>query len=161
MLFPLCRCIPIWWKCDGRRDCLDGSDEPVTCPQRFCALGMFQCTDGNCTSSHSLCNLRRDCPDGSDEDPVLCGEWNPSLRSLPTSGVDHVQSWFCGGFLNVKSKSGPKSWGRKKTTQSPSHICKLSILVVFCCVLYIESSLRANIEGEIRDSRISNRDSQL
>ncbi|KAI4544121.1 hypothetical protein MG293_004387 [Ovis ammon polii] len=89
-------CIPIWWKCDGRRDCLDGSDEPVTCPQRFCALGMFQCTDGNCTSSHSLCNLRRDCPDGSDEDPVLCEhhqcepyEWQcANKRCIP-------ESWQC------------------------------------------------------------------
>ncbi|KAF4026407.1 hypothetical protein G4228_018431 [Cervus hanglu yarkandensis] len=89
-------CIPIWWKCDGRRDCLDGSDEPVTCPQRFCALGMFQCNDGNCTNSHSLCNLRQDCPDGSDEDPVLCEhhqcesyEWQcANKRCIP-------ESWQC------------------------------------------------------------------
>lgn len=77
---------------------MDGSDEPITCPQRFCALGMFQCNDGNCTNSHSLCNLRQDCPDGSDEDAVLCGEWNHFLRSLPASVVDHVQSGSVGVF---------------------------------------------------------------
>lgn len=67
------RCIPIWWKCDGQRDCRDGSDEPTTCPARHCRLGQFQCNDGNCTSPHFLCNSNQDCHDGSDEDPVLCG----------------------------------------------------------------------------------------
>nr|XP_023693317.1 low-density lipoprotein receptor-related protein 2 [Paramormyrops kingsleyae] len=66
------RCIPISWKCDGQRDCRDGSDEPSTCPARHCRLGQFQCNDGNCTSHHFLCNAVRDCHDGSDEDPVLC-----------------------------------------------------------------------------------------
>ncbi|XP_027721928.1 low-density lipoprotein receptor-related protein 2 isoform X3 [Vombatus ursinus] len=66
------RCIPIWWKCDGQRDCRDGSDEPSTCPQRYCQLGQFQCSDGNCTNPHFLCNALRECPDGSDEDHVLC-----------------------------------------------------------------------------------------
>lgn len=69
----LCSCIPIWWKCDGQRDCRDGSDEPSTCPPRHCRLGQFQCNDGNCTSPHFLCNSNHDCPDGSDEDAVLCG----------------------------------------------------------------------------------------
>ncbi|KTF93084.1 hypothetical protein cypCar_00007596 [Cyprinus carpio] len=66
-------CIPIWWKCDGQRDCRDGSDEPSTCPVRHCRLGQFQCNDGNCSSPHFLCNSNQDCPDGSDEDTVLCG----------------------------------------------------------------------------------------
>ncbi|XP_029461540.1 low-density lipoprotein receptor-related protein 2 isoform X2 [Rhinatrema bivittatum] len=66
------RCIPIWWKCDGQRDCRDGSDEPSSCPLRYCQVGQFQCYDGNCTSSHLLCNAVSDCPDGSDEDLVLC-----------------------------------------------------------------------------------------
>ncbi|XP_068936741.1 low-density lipoprotein receptor-related protein 2 isoform X2 [Petaurus breviceps papuanus] len=66
------RCIPIWWKCDGQRDCRDGSDEPSTCPPRYCQVGQFQCSDGNCTNPHFLCNTLRECPDGSDEDHVLC-----------------------------------------------------------------------------------------
>lgn len=69
------RCIPIWWKCDGQRDCRDGSDEPPTCPPRYCRLGQFQCNDGNCTSPHYLCNNNQECHDGSDEDPVLCGQF--------------------------------------------------------------------------------------
>lgn len=80
--FSLCRCIPIWWKCDGQRDCSDGSDEPVLCPQRYCRLGQFQCKDGNCTSSHFLCNAHQDCPDGSDEDHILCGVFDGVIPSL-------------------------------------------------------------------------------
>ncbi|XP_020846577.1 low-density lipoprotein receptor-related protein 2 isoform X2 [Phascolarctos cinereus] len=90
------RCIPIWWKCDGQRDCRDGSDEPSTCPQRYCQLGQFQCSDGNCTNPHFLCNALRECPDGSDEDHVLCvnhqcetHQWQcANKRCIP-------ESWQC------------------------------------------------------------------
>nr|XP_046260892.1 low-density lipoprotein receptor-related protein 2a isoform X2 [Scatophagus argus] len=92
------RCIPIWWKCDGQRDCRDGSDEPSTCPARHCRLGQFQCNDGNCTSPHFLCNSNQDCHDGSDEDPVLCAthqceshQWQcANKRCIP-------ESWQCDG----------------------------------------------------------------
>uniref|UniRef100_A0A8C9SXP4 Low-density lipoprotein receptor-related protein 2 n=1 Tax=Scleropages formosus TaxID=113540 RepID=A0A8C9SXP4_SCLFO len=92
------RCIPIWWKCDGQRDCRDGSDEPSTCPLRHCRLGQFQCLDGNCTSPHFLCNSAQDCHDGSDEDPVLCAthqcethQWQcANKRCIP-------EAWQCDG----------------------------------------------------------------
>uniref|UniRef100_A0A8C5B335 Low-density lipoprotein receptor-related protein 2 n=1 Tax=Gadus morhua TaxID=8049 RepID=A0A8C5B335_GADMO len=92
------RCVPIWWRCDGQRDCRDGSDEPSTCPSRHCRLGQFQCSDGNCTSSHYLCNTNQDCPDGSDEDPVLCAthqceghQWQcGNKRCVP-------EAWQCDG----------------------------------------------------------------
>uniref|UniRef100_A0A8D0FVJ2 EGF-like domain-containing protein n=1 Tax=Strix occidentalis caurina TaxID=311401 RepID=A0A8D0FVJ2_STROC len=87
-LFSLCRCIPIWWKCDGQRDCRDGSDEPPTCPHRYCPVGQFQCNDGNCTSPHFLCNTQPDCHDRSDEDPVLCGMLQLiKLSVLPVQNV--------------------------------------------------------------------------
>uniref|UniRef100_A0A3P8PJI2 EGF-like domain-containing protein n=1 Tax=Astatotilapia calliptera TaxID=8154 RepID=A0A3P8PJI2_ASTCA len=61
-------CVPIWWKCDGQSDCGDGSDEPQTCPPRYCSAGLFQCQDGNCTYPGFLCDGHQNCPDGSDED---------------------------------------------------------------------------------------------
>ncbi|KAG8559732.1 hypothetical protein GDO81_017431 [Engystomops pustulosus] len=90
------RCIPMWWKCDGQRDCRDGSDEPPTCPHRYCRVGQFQCNDGNCTSPHFLCNAIQDCADNSDEDPVLCAthqcddhQWQcANKRCIP-------ESWQC------------------------------------------------------------------
>ena len=36
------RCVPHHWKCDGKRDCKDGSDEPQSCPERVCKEGQFQ-----------------------------------------------------------------------------------------------------------------------
>lgn len=29
------KCIPIYWKCDGEKDCDDGQDEPDTCRKSF------------------------------------------------------------------------------------------------------------------------------
>ncbi|XP_041374759.1 low-density lipoprotein receptor-related protein 2-like [Gigantopelta aegis] len=61
------RCIPLLWKCDGERDCLDGKDEPEDCPKSSCPMGQFQCKNRNCTYSFRVCDLVDDCGDGSDE----------------------------------------------------------------------------------------------
>ncbi|XP_066544684.1 low-density lipoprotein receptor-related protein 2a isoform X1 [Amia ocellicauda] len=92
------RCIPIWWKCDGQRDCRDGSDEPLTCPSRHCRLGQFQCNDGNCTSPHFLCNTIPDCSDGSDEDPVLCANHQCESHQWQCANKKCVpEAWQCDG----------------------------------------------------------------
>uniref|UniRef100_A0A8D1CWI3 Low-density lipoprotein receptor-related protein 2 n=1 Tax=Sus scrofa TaxID=9823 RepID=A0A8D1CWI3_PIG len=115
-------CIPIWWKCDGQKDCLDGSDEPNTCPQRFCRLGQFQCSDGNCTSSNFICNARQDCPDGSDEDAVLCehhrcesNQWQcANKRCIP-------ESWQCDSLNDCGDNSDEDSSHCARRTCLPGY----------------------------------------
>ncbi|KAI2660889.1 Low-density lipoprotein receptor-related protein 2 [Labeo rohita] len=117
------RCIPIWWKCDGQRDCRDGSDEPSTCPVRHCRLGQFQCNDGNCTSPHFLCNSNQDCPDGSDEDTWQCANkrciseaWQCDGENDCGDGSDedpaHCSSRTCrpGQFKCRNGRCIPQSW---------------------------------------------------
>uniref|UniRef100_A0A8C3C9S1 Low-density lipoprotein receptor-related protein 2 n=1 Tax=Cairina moschata TaxID=8855 RepID=A0A8C3C9S1_CAIMO len=90
------RCIPIWWKCDGQRDCRDGSDEPPTCPHRYCPVGQFQCNDGNCTSPHFLCNTQSDCHDRSDEDPVLCANHQCETHQWQCANKRCIpEAWQC------------------------------------------------------------------
>ncbi|KTG44453.1 hypothetical protein cypCar_00031434, partial [Cyprinus carpio] len=92
------RCIPVWWKCDGQRDCRDGSDEPSTCPVRHCRLGQFQCNDGNCSSPHFLCNSNQDCPDGSDEDTVLCATHQCESHQWQCANKRCIsEAWQCDG----------------------------------------------------------------
>ncbi|RXM28137.1 Low-density lipoprotein receptor-related protein 2 [Acipenser ruthenus] len=92
------RCVPIWWKCDGQRDCRDGSDEPSTCPPRYCPVGQFQCNDGNCTSPHFLCNTMQDCRDGSDEEPVLCANHQCEIHQWQCSNRKCIpEAWQCDG----------------------------------------------------------------
>ncbi|XP_069081387.1 low-density lipoprotein receptor-related protein 2 [Pleurodeles waltl] len=104
------RCIPIWWKCDGQRDCRDGSDEPSLCPHRYCPVGQFQCNDGNCTSSHFLCNTVSDCPDGSDEDQVLCANHQCETHQWQCTNQRCIpEAWQCDGDNDCGDNSDEES----------------------------------------------------
>uniref|UniRef100_A0A8D8XPZ3 Low-density lipoprotein receptor-related protein 2 n=1 Tax=Cacopsylla melanoneura TaxID=428564 RepID=A0A8D8XPZ3_9HEMI len=98
------KCIPWFWKCDGERDCADGSDEPMSCPARQCRAGSFQCDNGNCTPSASICDGVDDCRDGSDE--KHCDLPCPDLEfKCASNGRCILNSWKCDGEPDCKDGS--------------------------------------------------------
>ncbi|XP_015791351.1 low-density lipoprotein receptor-related protein 2 [Tetranychus urticae] len=89
-------CVPIFWTCDGEKDCKDGSDER-NCPLFVCKKGMFQCKNNQtCVSRIRICDGINDCPDKSDESfcDHDCGEHSFKCKSTGRCVPD---SWQCDG----------------------------------------------------------------
>lgn len=70
-------CLPLSFKCDGTRDCSDGSDEEncsavhIPIQTSHCEPTEFACNDSFCIPLKLKCDGQPDCLDGSDES--VCG----------------------------------------------------------------------------------------
>ncbi|KAF7269177.1 hypothetical protein GWI33_017770 [Rhynchophorus ferrugineus] len=119
------KCIPWFWKCDGEKDCKDGSDEPETCPPRQCRNGTFQCKNNNCTPSATICDGTDDCGDNSDE--ANCDKECPELEmKCRSNGRCILNSWKCDGDADCKdgSDEDPAICHNRKCDDVTEFACK-------------------------------------
>nr|XP_019606113.1 PREDICTED: low-density lipoprotein receptor-related protein 1-like isoform X2 [Rhinolophus sinicus] len=81
-------CVMESWKCDGRNDCGDSSDEEVcaSCPE-----GTVICDKEKCILESLMCDGEADCADGTDE-PTTCGK-NCSLANGGCEGQCSDTNW--------------------------------------------------------------------
>jgi len=94
-------CIPRWWLCDGREDCLNGEDE-ANCGTSILSASAcgqnFACSqaEGDCLWMGFVCDGKKDCKNGSDETVSLCKPESIAYLARMNSSSCSVGEYSCG-----------------------------------------------------------------
>ena len=102
------QCIPMSWKCSGRRDCGDWSDESVLSCGDSCENvrnGGFACSDGQCIQASNKCDGRHcngtlcdyGCRDAEDESEEVCGDDCGGVNFRCADGQCIKAAFMCDG----------------------------------------------------------------
>lgn len=133
------QCIPIYWQCDGDRDCEDGSDEKncTVMTQVSCHSPLASCDDGEHCIHHSwVCDGERDCPDGSDEN--LCMITPPEPVYVYSTGGEFKCKNSSECIATSKCCDGVKDCSDNSDEEGcPNNSCAADETKVSCCSPFV------------------------
>ncbi|XP_041089081.1 suppressor of tumorigenicity 14 protein homolog [Polyodon spathula] len=111
-------CIPVKNRCDGWKDCADGSDE-AKCD--ICSPGEFNCGNGQCRPHAGLCDAQSECGDSSEEADCAAECFFHCPR-----GICIPQSAVCDGVMDCKDRSDEINCSRaiQKKCSPSSYKCR-------------------------------------
>uniref|UniRef100_A0A7M5UK89 VPS10 domain-containing protein n=1 Tax=Clytia hemisphaerica TaxID=252671 RepID=A0A7M5UK89_9CNID len=144
-------CIPDHWKCDGDKDCGDGSDEWGCAAPEVCKVNQFRCANGACILRSWKCDNEEDCSDGSDEKNCTTAGCAVGHVKCPTSECI-PNNWVCDGEDDCADGWDEKDCSQT-TTVRPTVVCPAT---QFGCIKYnryrcLSNSFKCNGDNDCDD----------